>query len=306
MTNLHLRAMLRVAAIAILATVLAAPARAAALSGKELGRILEQTPVALSGGVLKFSWPRTDLRVRVGKIEIAPALAMKSWAAFEPAGQGNSVLLTGELVVTEREAQAAIDALQSANLNVTGIGDHLAGETPRLVFMDFTGGGLPSDLAAGLMKALRKTATPLGKPEGSHLLRAAEAEPTWTAAVRSGLGRAGTWRHRVLTVNVPRNEEIRLGVTLLDPPMGTSVSLHFQSAGSEVASAGQLVLQSDEVNPVIAELRRHGIEITALNDHLLTETPRLFFVHYWAVGKPGQIAAALAAALDRMGVRAAK
>jgi hypothetical protein len=306
MTKFDPRAMIRVAAIVMLATALAAPARAAALSGKELGHILGQTPIALPGGILKFSWPRADLRVSVGKIEIAPSLALRSWAAFEPAGRGNAVIVTGELVVTGPEAQAAIDALQTANFNVTGIGDHLTGETPRLVFADFTGGGLPGDLAAGLIKVLRKTATPLHLPDEQHLLRAVEAEPAWTAAVRTALGRAGTWHNRVLTVNVPRNEEIRLGVTLLDPPMGTSVSLHFQSAGAKVASAGQIVLLSDEVNPVIAELRRHGIEITALHDHLLSETPRLFFLHYWVVGKPAKIAAALASALNRINVRATK
>jgi Domain of Unknown Function (DUF1259) len=294
------------AAILILAAALAPAARAQALPAKQLGKILEQTPMELSGGVLKFTWLRTDLHVRVGRVEVEPALALRSWAAFESAGESRAALVTGELAVTESESQKAIDALQAANFNVTGVGDHLNGESPRVTFIDFTAGGLPADLAASLMKALRESATPMRRSGGTHLLRATENEPGWTAAVRSALGRKGAWHDRVLTINIPRNDEIRIGLTVATPPMGTSVSLHFQSAGAEVASAGQIVLLNDEVNPVIAELRRHGIEVAALGDHLLNESPRLFFVHYWAVGKPTQIAAALAGAMNRINVRAPK
>jgi hypothetical protein len=294
------------AAALILAAASAPPARAQALPAKQLARILEQTPAALPDGVFKFTWLRTDLHVRVGRVDIEPALALRSWAAFESAGQSRAALVTGELAVTERESQRAIDALQAANFTVTGVGDHLSGESPRLAFIDFTAGGLPADLATGLMKALRMTATPLRSNGRSHLLRAMENEPVWTAAVRGALGRKGAWRNRVLTFNIPRNDEIRIGLVVATPSMGTAVSLHFQSAGAEVAAAGQILLVSEEVNPVVAELRRHGIEVTALDDHLLNESPRLFFVHYWAVGKPNQIAAALAAAMNRINVRAPK
>jgi hypothetical protein len=289
-----------------LASALAPPVRAQALPGKQLAKILGQTPMESAGGALKFTWLRTDLRVRVDRIEIEPALAMRSWATFESAGESRAALVTGELVVTESEAQKAIDALQASNFSVTGIGDHLSGETPRLTFIDFNAGGLPADLAAGLMKALRKTATPLHQNGGSHLLRAMESEPGWTGGVRTALGRTGAWHDRVLTISIPRNDEIRIGLTVVTPPMGTAITLKFQSAGGQVASAGQIVLLSEEVNPVVAELRRNGIAVTALGDHLLSESPRLCFLHYWAVGKPRPIAAALAAAMNRINVRAPK
>ncbi len=282
------------------------PARAQALPGKQLGKILGQTPMETAGGVLKFSWLRTDLRVRVGRVEIEPALAMRSWASFDSTGESRAALVTGELVVTEGEAQKAIDALQASNFNVTGIGDHLSGETPRLTYINFNAGGLPADLAMGLMKALRKTATPLNQHGGSHLLRAMESEPAWAASVRGALGRKGVWHDRVLTISIPRNDEIRIALTLVTPPMGTAVSLNFQSAGAQVAGAGQIVLMSEEVNPVVAELRRNGIAVTALSDNLLGESPRLCFLHYWVVGKPKPIAAALAAAMNRINVRAPK
>jgi hypothetical protein len=294
------------AALLIFAAAPAPPARAQVLPAKQLGKILGQAPLALPDGVLKFTWLRTDLRVRVARVTIEPALAMRSWAALESAGESGAAMVTGELVVTEGEQQKGIDALQAANFNISGVGDHLGGEMPRLSFIDFTGGGMPADLAANLMKALRETATPLRAGANSHLLRAMESEPRWAAEVRAALGRKGSWQNRVLSFKIPRNDEIRIGLLVAPPAMGTAVVLRFQSAGGEVASAGRIVLQTGEVDPVIAELRRNGIVVTALCDHLLNESPRLYFVYYWAMGKPKAIAAALASAMNRINVRAPK
>jgi hypothetical protein len=60
---------------------------------------------------------------------------------------------------------------------------------------------------------------------------------------------------------------------------------------------------SPEVNPVIRELRSQGLAVTALHSHMLAETPRLFFLHFWGVGSPEKIAGALKAALSKVNTR---
>jgi hypothetical protein len=66
---------------------------------------------------------------------------------------------------------------------------------------------------------------------------------------------------------------------------------------NRVATTGDFVLVADEVNPVIRELHSHGIQVTALHSHMLRETPRLFFMHFWGVDTPGKIAGGIKAAL---------
>jgi hypothetical protein len=62
-----------------------------------------------------------------------------------------------------------------------------------------------------------------------------------------------------------------------------------------------------EVNPVIRALRAGGIRVTALHSHMLDETPRLFFMHFWANDDLNKLLAGLGAALDKVAVeRAAK
>ena len=57
------------------------------------------------------------------------------------------------------------------------------------------------------------------------------------------------------------------------------------------------------MNPVIRALTSHAISVTAVHSHMLDETPRLFFMHYWANDKAASLAAGLRAALDRMNVK---
>ena len=33
---------------------------------------------------------------------------------------------------------------------------------------------------------------------------------------------------------------------------------------------------------MLLALREHGIEVTALHNHMLNDEPRLFFMHFWA------------------------
>ena len=86
----------------------------------------------------------------------------------------------------------------------------------------------------------------------------------------------------------------------IPPTMGMAISMNFQNVGNQVATTGDFVLLADEVNPVIRELTTHGIEVTALHSHMLNEKPRLFFLHFWGIGSPENVAEGLKAALSKV------
>jgi hypothetical protein len=86
--------------------------------------------------------------------------------------------------------------------------------------------------------------------------------------------------------------------------MGTAIGINFQPTGpGRAAVTGDFVLVASEVNPVIRALRAHGIEVTALHNHMLNEEPRLFFMHFWANGDAQALAAGLGAALKQTNVQ---
>ena len=73
---------------------------------------------------------------------------------------------------------------------------------------------------------------------------------------------------------------------------------------SEIRSLilADFVITGDEVNPMIKVLRANGIEVTALHSHMLTEQPRVFFMHFWANDDALKLAKGVRAALDKTAV----
>src|SRR5262249_10701133 len=106
----------------------------------------------------------------------------------------------------------------------------------------------------------------------------------------------------VYQIGVPRTDAISEDGTRLEPvgPLGVATAINFQTTGGgKAAITGDFVLVGSEVNPVIKVLRESGIEMTALHSHMLTEQPRLFFMHFWANDDALKLARGLRSALDK-------
>lgn len=259
-----------------------------------LGRVGEERD-----GVYRVTFPRSDLRVRVGAVELRPGLALTSWAAFQKAG--NAAMVMGDLVLLSSEVTSVVSKLSAAGVEVTAIHNHLLEEQPRVMYLHYHGHGDPVELAGALRSALALTATPPGPPSPP----AAEAPGLDATRLATILRYPGTARGGVVGFSIPRVEKITGGGATLGPRMGLGTAINFQSAGSGAAISGDFVLAAAEVQPAIRALRAHGIEVTALHNHMLDDEPRLFFLHFWAQGRPEELARGLRAALDKTNHRRA-
>ena len=293
--------MKRIAVFAVLA--LAASALAASPTESNWQPVDEVLGVAgkdLPGGVHRFGWPRSDLHVTIGDVAVDPAVALGSWAGFVQAAPGGPAMTMGDLVLLDAELDPVLGELTSGGFEILAIHNHLAGENPRVLYVHFHGHGDAAALAKTLKAALAKTRTPA--PGKSPAAPTAEQTQTFEK-LQAALGRKGAMAGTVLQVGVPRSEPIRDGGMEVPASLGMSTSLNFQTVGAQVATSGDFVLVADEVNPVLRELRAHGIAPTALHSHMLRESPRLFFMHFWAVGSPEAIGAGLKAALGKTAVK---
>src|SRR5215472_15362095 len=122
-----------------------------------LGRSGQKT-----GDVYKVGFPRTDLKVSVHGLAIKPGLALGSWAAFS--GTDDNAMVVGDLVLLEDEVNPVLDHLRSSGFEITAIHNHLAGETPHVLYMHYMGHGPAAQLAASLKAARAVSKTPLEKP----------------------------------------------------------------------------------------------------------------------------------------------
>src|SRR5215831_7028837 len=71
----------------------------------------------------------------------------------------------------------------------------------------------------------------------------------------------------------------------------------FQTMGNHSDVMGDLVLTESEVGPVMQKLADSGIEITALHNHVLNETPRVMYMHIHGQGDAVKLASSLRDAL---------
>ena len=88
------------------------------------------------------------------------------------------------------------------------------------------------------------------------------------------------------------------------PPMGSANAINFQpTSGGKAAITGDFILAAKEVNPVLRALRKNGIDVTAIHNHMLDDQPRMFFVHFWAHDDLPKLLTGLKAALAEVAVK---
>ncbi|HJQ22469.1 MAG TPA: DUF1259 domain-containing protein [Blastocatellia bacterium] len=248
----------------------------------------------MKDNVYKIGLPRTDLKVRAGGVDLKPALALGSWMAFKRVGDHTAVM--GDLVLLESEVNAVLTKLEDNGIEISAIHNHVIDEQPRVMYMHFMGHGSEAKLAQALKDALSLSGTPMGPaPAAAPAASGHDWKP-----VQDALGIQGRERGGVLQISVPRKERITMADGMEVPAfMGTGTAINFQPTDRGAAITGDFVMTATEVNAVIRELKKGGIQITALHSHMLDESPRLFFMHFWANDDAVKLARTLRAALAK-------
>jgi hypothetical protein len=246
-----------------------------------------------AGDVMRFGVPRKDLQVSLKGVQIKPTLALGSWAAFKQSG--GAAMVMGDLVLTEDELGPVMSKLQEGGVGIAAVHNHLVGESPRIMYTHIAGHGDAVQLAKAIHEALALTKTP---PPDTGVAPASDLGFD-QKQVEQILGYSGKVNGGVLQVGVPRSEKITDAGMEVPASMGVATALNFQpTTKGNAAITGDFVLLASEVNPVIKALRTNGIAVTALHSHMLTEEPRLFFMHFWANDDAVKLARGLRAALD--------
>ena len=252
------------------------------------------------GGIYKVSLPRTDLKVTLDGVPLKAGFALGSWVGFEP--MGNDAMVMGDLVLTHSEVNPVMSKLEAGGFEVTALHNHLLRSEPATMYMHVEAHGDPVKLAAALHAGLALSHTPFAAPAAPAAATAALGIDV--AAIDGVIGAKGKLNGGILQYSLPRRETVRSGGMEVPPAMGTAIAINFQPLGpGRAAITGDFVLVAKEVNPVIRALRSHGIEVTAVHNHMLEDEPRLFFMHFWAAGEARSLAAGLAAALAETNVQ---
>jgi len=196
--------------------------------------------------------------------------------------------------------------LQEGGVEITAVHNHVLRESPRVMYMHIHAMGDAAKIAKSIHDALALSKMPF---------TAAPAPPSIedigidTKQIDQIMGQTGKANGVVFQFSIARADDVmdtsmNSQGTVIPPAMGVAQAINFQATGGgKAAITGDFVLLAGEVNPVIKALRDNGIEVTALHSHMLTDSPHLFFMHFWANDDALKLARGLRAALDKVNVK---
>jgi hypothetical protein len=220
-------------------------------------------------GVFKVSVPRKDLDVAVAGVKMTPPLGLTSWAAFQKAGA--QVMVMGDMVLLEDQVNPVMSVALEHGLEITALHNHFFWDAPKAMFMHIGGMGDAATLAGAVGKVFAKIQETSGGKGEVPRAELSPAQPSLDPKVIEDiLGAKGQMADGVYKVTI-----------------GGTTTMHGHDVGNAMG-----------VNTWAAFA---GSDIVAIHNHMVGESPRTVFLHYWGVGPTRELARGLRAALDAQG-----
>jgi hypothetical protein len=255
----------------------------------------------ISNGEYKITVPQNDLSIEVDGFKIVPAMGLGTWLAFTSTKEG--VMIMGDLVLTETDLKPVQQEVIKQGLTITAIHNHFVRNHPNVMYMHVGGSGKSDEMATKAKAVLDKIKEVRGgDPSKGTASNEAVANSLDTKKLDEILGYKAEMSKGVYKYTIGRPDvKLKEHGTTVTTFLGFNTWAAFQGSPDHAAVCGDFAMLEDEVAPVIKTLIENGIEVVALHNHMVHESPKIFFLHYWGVGNAEQLAKALKAALDQTG-----
>ena len=118
-------------------------------------------------------------------------------------------------------------------------------------------------------------------------------------AVEDAMGRPGQAQSDgAYKFSLPRGDmKVTVAGVQVKPALALGSWVAFSKPGDNSMVMGDLVLAEDEVEPVMLSLENSGVQITALHNHVLHESPRVMYMHIAGMGDASKLAGAIKQAI---------
>lgn len=252
--------------------------------------------------VYKVSFPRTDVKVSVDRWPMHPFMGLTSWAAFTSGGRHEAMVM-GDLVLFEDEVNPVMSAALDHGLEVTALHNHFFFDHPKVMFMHIGGSGSLEKLASGVRKALdqvRQVRSASPAPASQFPGPAVPEKSSVTAStIDSILGVKGQSSGGMYKATIGR--QAKMHGREIGNQMGVNTWAAFAGTDENAFVDGDFALLPSELQGVLKALRKSGINVVAIHNHMTHEEPHYVFLHYWGKGPAATLAKGLKSALDTQG-----
>jgi hypothetical protein len=279
---------------------------AASLSAADLDTNLIQQLTGLKGawnekeGVFKVSSPRTNVLVHVEEhTPLFPFMGVTTWASFMK-GKKAEAMVMGDFALFEDEVNPVMSAAIENGLRVTALHNHFFFDEPRVFFMHIDGEGTVQQLAGAVGKSLSainqlrkdypkpqkkfpntREVTSMNSFDISHVEKIFDAK----AQKNQGMSKFVFGRTAKMSCGCEAGKD-----------MGVNTWAAFYGTAEHAFVCGDFAATEEELQDVLKTLRKNDINIVAIHHHMLGETPRYIFLHYFGKGAPTKLAEGIQAA----------
>jgi hypothetical protein len=245
--------------------------------------------------VFKVSAPRSDLKITVAGMKMSPPLGFTSWAGFKTAG--TQVMVMGDLVLLEDQVNPVMSVALDNGIEVTALHNHFLWDSPRVMFMHINGMGETDKLATGVGKIFEALKTTHGKAHTTHKAFSIGKTTLDPKAIETIFNSPAEKNGEVYKVTLGRSTKMHDHEA--GRAMGVNTWAAFAGSDQKAIVDGDFAMAETEVQGILKALRGKGIMITAIHNHMIGESPRIIFLHYWGTGPVKDLAQAVKAAVDK-------
>ena len=257
----------------------------------------------VADGVVKVSYPRSEVKVEVDGWSMPPFMGLTSWAGFTPGEKpGVQAMAMGDFVLFEDEVNDVMSAALNNGLQVTALHNHFFFDKPHVFFMHIEGEGTVDGVGKGVraaldaMRAVRaKTPQPKDRFEGAAIPVKSAID---AGKIEGTFGVKPAAKDGMVKVVIGRPAATAACGCKIGKMMGVNTWAAFAGTDDNAVVDGDFAVTEDELQPVLKSLRASGVNVVAIHHHMVGEQPRILFLHYWGRGASATLATAVKKALD--------
>lgn len=268
---------------------------------QEVAKIVGKPGTLNADGSYRINIPRTDVQfVSSSGMPIPADLGLVTYVAMS--GTADKVLAVGDVAMLEGEIDGVLDALRAGGFEVVALHNHMTTEQPRLFYLHFQAIGSPTSIA----NTFKNSVGVLG--HGAQRAAAVKSQkPKLDAETLSGVfgSKPQVFPSGVLRFANPRKD---ISVSIEDQKFLPGMGLGSWAAFS-ACECGQTMVMGDtccvraDLQSVLDALRKAGIHITAIHNHVLGSSQEVEFLHYEGEGDSLKLAAGIKACWKALGAK---
>jgi hypothetical protein len=122
-------------------------------------------------------------------------------------------------------------------------------------------------------------------------------DPKKLDEIFAGNGAPGDDKDGVYKVTIGRST--KMTGHKMGKAMGVNTWAALAGSDDKAVIDGDFAMLESELQGVLKSLRKSGIDIVAIHQHMSGEQPRVLFLHYWGIGKAADLASEIVAALKQ-------